>query len=87
MLEDKNKKQVSKDGHVDRQMTRNALQCIWSIIITLMMKVGSTSETLVYFYQTTWLYNPDNSHLHTSLTQREIAEQCEISLGTRRLLS
>jgi hypothetical protein len=30
-----------------------------------MMEAASTSETLVNFYQTTWCYNPEDSHLHT----------------------
>jgi hypothetical protein len=28
-----------------------------------MMKIASNSETLVNFYQTTWHYNPEDSHL------------------------
>jgi hypothetical protein len=31
--------------------------------IALMMKAARTSETLVNFYQTTWHYNPEDSHL------------------------
>jgi hypothetical protein len=31
----------------------------------LMMEAARTSETLVNFYQTTWHYNPEDSHLHT----------------------
>jgi hypothetical protein len=31
-------------------------------LITLMMKAASTSETLINFYQTTWCYNPEDSH-------------------------
>jgi hypothetical protein len=34
-------------------------------IITLMMEAARTSETLVNFYQTTWRYNPKDSHLRT----------------------
>jgi hypothetical protein len=30
-----------------------------------MMEAARTSETLVNFYQTTWRYNPEDSHLHT----------------------
>jgi hypothetical protein len=30
-----------------------------------MMEAARTSETLVNFYQTTWSYNPEDSHLHT----------------------
>jgi hypothetical protein len=29
-----------------------------------MMEAERTSETLVYFYQTTRRYNPEDSHLH-----------------------
>jgi hypothetical protein len=36
-----------------------------SLLIALMMEAGRTSETLVNFYQTTWHYNPEVSHLHT----------------------
>jgi hypothetical protein len=31
----------------------------------LMMEAARTSETLVNFYQTTWCYNPEDSHLCT----------------------
>jgi hypothetical protein len=34
-------------------------------IIALMMEASRTSETLVNFYQTTWRYNPEDSHLRT----------------------
>jgi hypothetical protein len=34
-------------------------------IIALMLEAGTTSETLVNFYQTTRRYNPDDSNLHT----------------------
>jgi hypothetical protein len=33
--------------------------------ISLMMEAARTSETLVNFYQTTWHYNPEDSHVHT----------------------
>jgi hypothetical protein len=33
--------------------------------IALMMEAARTSETLVNFYQTTWRYNPKDSHLRT----------------------
>jgi hypothetical protein len=36
-----------------------------STIIALTMEAASTSETSVNFYQTTWRYNPEDSHLHT----------------------
>jgi hypothetical protein len=32
-------------------------------LITLMMEAARTSETLVNFYQTTWCYNPEDTHL------------------------
>jgi hypothetical protein len=32
-------------------------------LITLMMVAASTSEMSVNFYQTTWCYNPEDSHL------------------------
>jgi hypothetical protein len=31
--------------------------------IALMMEAASTSEMSVNFYQTTWRYNPEDSHL------------------------
>jgi hypothetical protein len=34
-------------------------------LIALMMVAARTSETLVNFYQTTRLYNPEDSHLRT----------------------
>jgi hypothetical protein len=37
------------------------------LLITLMMEAASTSETLVNFYQTTWRYNPEDSHLHNAM--------------------
>jgi hypothetical protein len=30
-----------------------------------MMEAARSSETLVNFYQTSWRYNPEDSHLHT----------------------
>jgi hypothetical protein len=33
--------------------------------IVLTMEAARTSETLVNFYQTTWHYNPEYSHLRT----------------------
>jgi hypothetical protein len=41
----------------------------------LMMEAACTSETLVKFYQTTWRYNPEDSHLHTH--RRENLKSCE----------
>jgi hypothetical protein len=32
-------------------------------LIALMMEAASISETSVNFYQTTWHYNPEDSHL------------------------
>jgi hypothetical protein len=34
--------------------------------MALMMEEARSSETLVNFYQTTWRYNPEDSHLHTN---------------------
>jgi hypothetical protein len=34
-------------------------------MIALMMEAARSSETLVNFYQTTWRYNPKDSHFHT----------------------
>jgi hypothetical protein len=36
------------------------------LLIALMIEAARTSETLVNFYQTTWRYNPKDSHLHTN---------------------
>jgi hypothetical protein len=36
-----------------------------SIIIALMVEAARTFETFVNFYQTTWRYNPEDSHLRT----------------------
>jgi hypothetical protein len=36
-------------------------------LIALMAEAAETSETLVNSYQSTWCFNPDNSHLHISL--------------------
>jgi hypothetical protein len=44
-------------------------RCFWrwlsSGCLALMMEAARTSETLVHFYQTTWCYNPEDSHLCT----------------------
>jgi hypothetical protein len=34
-------------------------------LIALMMEAARTSETLVTIYQTTWHYNPEDSHVVT----------------------
>jgi hypothetical protein len=34
--------------------------------VALMMAAARSSETLVNFYQTTWRYNPEDSHLRTN---------------------
>jgi hypothetical protein len=34
-------------------------------LIVLMMEAASTSEMRVHFYQGTWCYNPEDSHLHS----------------------
>jgi hypothetical protein len=36
-----------------------------SIFRAMMMEAARTSEMLVNFYQTTWHYNPEDSHLRT----------------------
>jgi hypothetical protein len=36
-----------------------------------MMAAASTSQTLINFYQTTWFYNPEDSHLHERLTSHK----------------
>jgi hypothetical protein len=36
-------------------------------IVALMMEAARTSETLVHFYQTTWCYNPEDSHLNSRI--------------------
>jgi hypothetical protein len=38
---------------------------VYQRFIALMMEAARTSETLVNFYQTTWHYKPEDSHLHT----------------------
>jgi hypothetical protein len=35
------------------------------IMIALMTEAAGTFETSVNFYQTTWSYNPEDSHLRT----------------------
>jgi hypothetical protein len=35
-------------------------------LIALMMEAAKSSETLVYFYQTARLYNPEDNHLSTN---------------------
>jgi hypothetical protein len=35
------------------------------LLIALVMEAARTSETLVNFYQTTWRYNPEDSHRRT----------------------
>jgi hypothetical protein len=36
---------------------------VLAVSIALMMEAAGTSETSVNFYQTTWRYNPEDSHL------------------------
>jgi hypothetical protein len=38
--------------------------CSLAMIIALMMKAASTSETSVNFYQSTRRYNPEESHIY-----------------------
>jgi hypothetical protein len=40
-------------------------RCVLLAMIALMMEAGNTSETSVFFYQTTRRNNPGDSHLHT----------------------
>jgi hypothetical protein len=46
----------------------------------LMMEATRTSETLVNFYQTTRLYNPEDSHLHYYTTLIFITANCFTSI-------
>jgi hypothetical protein len=39
--------------------------CYAASIIALTVEAVSTSETSLNFYQITWCYNPEGSHLHT----------------------
>jgi hypothetical protein len=36
-----------------------------SLLITLLMEAVQTSETVVNLYQSSWHYNPSDSHLHS----------------------
>jgi hypothetical protein len=40
------------------------LAAINKVVIALIMKAASTSETLVNLYQTMWCNNPEDSHLY-----------------------
>jgi hypothetical protein len=44
-----------------------------------MMEAARTSETLVNFYQATWHYNPEDSHLRTN--RRENLKSYLLSAG------
>jgi hypothetical protein len=45
-------------------MQQHGLQVhFFFLLIALMMEAARTSETLANFYQTTRLYNPEDSHL------------------------
>jgi hypothetical protein len=37
------------------------------LLIAMMMEAARTSETMANFYQTTWRYNPEDSHLRFAL--------------------
>jgi hypothetical protein len=55
--------------HPNNMNREDGLRLSWSfhtcgLLVALMMEAASTSETLVNFYQTTWRYNPEDSHLH-----------------------
>jgi hypothetical protein len=56
-------------------------------IIRAMMKAGSTSETSVNFYQITRLNNPEDSHLHRSVTTAKSCFECAMGTGKRPLWS
>jgi hypothetical protein len=43
-----------------------------SSLIALMMEAVQTSETLVNLYQSTWYYNPQDSHLRNVMSLRLI---------------
>jgi hypothetical protein len=51
----------------------------WVVAIALMMEAARTSETLVNFYQTTWRYNPEDSHLLSKL-QMQILNRLKLKL-------
>jgi hypothetical protein len=46
------------------------------------MVAARTSETLVKFYQTTWCYNPEDSHLRTHCHENLKSYCLNISYGT-----
>jgi hypothetical protein len=51
------------------------------VVITLMMEAARTSEILVNFYQTTCLYNPEDSHL-CAHRHENLKSQFEILLNS-----
>jgi hypothetical protein len=63
-----------------------------SSIIKAMMEAARTSETFVNFYQTTWRYNQEDSHLHACIRQwlssglrRHLILQLNTSVPRKRL--
>jgi hypothetical protein len=50
-----------------------------------MMEAARTSETFVNFYQTTWCYNPEDSHLNTH--RRENLKLCLVYWGGGRYIA
>jgi hypothetical protein len=36
-------------------------------VIALVMETARTFGTLVYYYQSTWIYNPEDSHVQSSV--------------------
>jgi hypothetical protein len=59
-----------------------------------MMEAARTSETLVNFYQTTWRYNPEDTHLYffgcfyvkSDLRKSNLARQINVNDGKYRIL-
>jgi hypothetical protein len=47
-------------------------------LIALMTEAARSSETMVNFYQTTWHYNPEDSHLRTN--RRENLKSCKVKI-------
>jgi hypothetical protein len=54
---------------------------VLAAIIALMMKVASTSEKLVNFYQTKRRNNPEDSHLHTHRTVNQKSHNFKMVCG------
>jgi hypothetical protein len=50
-------------------------------VIRVVMKVVQTSETLINLYQSTWRYNPEDSHLHTNCCENLKTWMCLVLVG------